>query len=155
MVIHQSIGEPAEHQSRAGVESIAHELGVKQPASVYQDLLRSGLLVQLLPTESALRNFAEGFRVAPLAIGLGNSPEALGDIQIGVPGDPRAILRYEAYRVWAAAGQYPSLCKACQRVSESTGVDGLSTDPDFLLKAFFEALPALVSVNCVHIDRRQ
>ena len=96
-----------EPQSRGSVEESARELGVGQPAEPYNQLLTGGLLLSLVPTGSSLRKFAEEYQVLPLGIGLGNSSEHPEMIQIGMPGQPRALLGYEAFRVWAALAGCP------------------------------------------------
>lgn len=147
-------GEPAPPQTRATVEKVARDLGAEDSEVSYKELKEAGLLTQVVPQGRALGQFAREYRVEPLMVGLGNSPDRLEMMQIGVPGMTRALVSYEAYRVWAFASEYPSLWDTCVKVAEPTGVEGLSTDPDFLLKNFFDALPALVSVNCVYINRR-
>ncbi len=140
--------------SRLSIESEAKELGVADPAIAFTDLLGQGLLTQVMPVESAVRRFAEQYRVTPLALGLGNTAEQLGTLLLGHPEQPRIGVGYEVYRVWSFTSHYPSLWETCVNLAEPTQNNQTSTDPTFLLNTFFEVLPALLSVSCVCIDRR-
>ncbi len=140
---------------RPSIEAEAKELGVADPGVAFTDLLDQGLLAQVMPVESAVRRFAEQYRVTPLALGLGNTAEQLGTLMLGHPEQPRIGVGYEVYRVWSFAGHYPSLWQTCVNLAEPTENAQTSTDPTFLVNSFFDVLPALLSVSCVYIDRRR
>ncbi|MEV0648968.1 hypothetical protein AB0I28_27315 [Phytomonospora sp. NPDC050363] len=148
--------------TRAMVEDAAERAGVREPASLFEGLLKDGLLVRLRTSGPAALEFARGHQIRPLALGLGNSPTHLGGFQIGMPNAARATVGYDVYHMWLFAHQAGDLWGAISMIAAEAaqanadaGHDDITLidDPEVLLTGFLNAMPVLVSTSCVYIDR--
>ena len=111
-------------------------------------LIAKGLLV-VLPVE--LRQRAElvcNFRLVPLCLTLGNTPNspdlfAIGTQELHV----LAVLDAELFDVWARCDGTQSIAAACRRASIENG-----TEPGILIVKMTQALPALLSSGAAVVD---
>ena len=148
--------------TRAMVEDAARRAGVYDPVPLFDGLAKDGLLVRTRTSGPDSIAFAREHQIRPLALGLGNTPGALGGFQIGLPNAVRATVGYDVYHMWLFAHQAENLWAAmvviadeaagANREQGSSGVR-LIEDPEQLLTGFLNAMPVLVSTSCVYIDR--
>lgn len=148
--------------TREVAEFSARAAGVTDPGPVFDSLLADGLLVELEPEGDRAREFARRHRLAPLALGLGNSPQAPAEFRIGMPNAARVSVSYDVYHLWLFLHRAPNLWDGLATIAEEAAEanqesdeDGnrLVDDPDILLGMLVRALQVLLSTSCVYLDR--
>lgn len=143
--------------TRVQVEEQASSQGVENPRGVFDELLRQGLLAQVMPIDNQLKKFAMEYRCHPLGKGLGNTAEAPEDYSIGTPEDPWAIVDYRTYFIWSYLPHFPSLWDAVTEIANyGVLIDAKRVTLDALgvLNVFIENFSMMLSLNCVYFDRR-
>jgi hypothetical protein len=143
--------------SRAQISEQAVAQGITEPDAAFGELLDQGLLVQVLPTQSQLRGFAESHRAYAAGYGLGNTAQDPASYAIGTPDDPWALVEYRTYFIWSGLSRAASLWDALDQIADYQvlrGEDGVPLTTDGILAAFTEQLPMLLATNCVYLDRR-
>jgi hypothetical protein len=83
-------------------------------------LLSVGLLAEV--TEA----FTREYRLHPLLVGLGNSPERPDEYAVGLPGQDPLVLKASAYELWQWSTLAPTLWHTCEiraKVSSTSPVD--------------------------------
>lgn len=142
--------------------------GLLEPAGLVAGLVDRGLLVETEATGPAAVAFARAHRAVPLAVGLGNTPEAPATFTIGF--FHRALLQVDAlrYEVWSWSAGAETLWQVCQaRASTQSGEAGPEPaggqpwaglepapghGPTELLSHFLTGVHQLVSANALYLD---
>lgn len=142
--------------TRRSVEELAKVLGLTGTTELVDDLIETGLLVEVAPgTEQAL-DFAKTHRVVPLMLGLGNTAEEPWMFGIGFLNQPILQVTHPIYDLWQWSTMDDTLWATCQsavdvaRRAKSTDPD--STDPDKLLTGFLGSVHALLLSNAACLD---
>ncbi|WP_410649220.1 hypothetical protein [Amycolatopsis sp. cmx-4-54] len=126
--------------------------------SIIDRLIAVGLLAEVALIPEKMQDFAYKHQIEPLALGLGNSPEAPWYFQIGLPATPRVMVGHDAYHLWMFAHRHASLWDAVEYVvadrrKEAVLRSGPETDPHRVLENFIRAMPVLISTSCAYLDR--
>ncbi|TDV40079.1 hypothetical protein [Actinophytocola oryzae] len=91
------------------------------PESV-ERLLSAGLLAQATTPV----DFTRAYRLYPLQVGLGNTPENPDEYAVGLPDQEPAVLSATAYELWQWSALAPTLWHTCEiraKVSENPAED--------------------------------
>lgn len=113
-------------------------------------LVRRGVLASVADPTA----FAESYRLVPLFLGLGNSPDELEQFAIGVPGlEPLARVGPAAFELWQWGWVAPSLwahCEVLATIGEQEA--GQQGRPEAHVGFVLELLPALLSGFVAFLD---
>ncbi|MEU7750859.1 hypothetical protein [Micromonospora sp. NPDC049171] len=151
---HRPIDRPDATWDRAAVIEAAGQLGVADPARIVAEFLEDGLLVEMTPD---VADFARAYRVHPLMVSLGNTPNDPLRYGIGVFG-AAPVLRLPAltHDVWQWSSVGASLWDVGQVVADAGAqaevTDTREHDPRHVLREFLAALPLLVGANAACLD---
>ena len=145
-------GTPAEDGTVPSVTE--DDLRAEHGAEVVADLVRD----HLLTTAESAREFAEGHRLLPLALGLGNSAEYPWMFSVGLLYQPMAVMTGAMYDLWQWANLSPDLWSACEEAAESARRAGAAepeqTDPARMLAGTISVLPHLLAGRVTCLDVR-
>lgn len=151
-------GDPAtvgeQPPTRAWVVDRAIKEGIVDADARYSRLIADGALAEVKPSPTARRAFAEKYRLLPLALGLGNSPEAPQHFFLGMANDARVAVTAQVYSLWMFGHRSPTLWQACKTVATDLSTGSQKLTAEELLAQLMQLLPLMVSVNCVCVDRR-
>lgn len=130
---------------------------VADPGRTLDDLVGRGLVVEVAPDLAGMRRFADAYRVEPLLVGLGNTPDAPGVFSLGVPGfAPIVGVDPVADELWRWGHGCADLWAACTLMAgvaaSAGGTDPERTDPEAVLRLIVPALRTLVSHNAAYLD---
>lgn len=121
---------------------------------VVDDLLERRLVARTTPS----RAFAEGHRLIPLVLGLGNSEAEPHLFAAGLLYQPVVLMTGALYDLWQWAHLSPDLWWACQEsaaVAEQAGVtEPAQTEPEQVLAGALETLPQLLAARVACFDVR-
>jgi hypothetical protein len=137
------------HHSPAALIDTCRDRGIQDTPIVIEALLGLGMLtainnddIDLLPEKLA------SLRLVTIGIGLGNSPDNLGDWTIGGPDlNPRAVVNFDVYSAWALSYRSTSW-DACEQIAK----DG-HQDPLPIAQNLVDNLPVLLSAACAYLDQ--
>ncbi len=142
--------------SRASVLTAARRAGIGRPDEVLESLLQDGLLAETPPVGDSAVDFARQYRMVPLMLGLGNTPEEPWIYSVGMVGMPIVQLSAMAYDLYEWAHMDPNLWLACEGAAATAlrvGIDdALATDPVLTLEALLETLHIMLSHNAICLD---
>jgi hypothetical protein len=148
-----SLPDGAKWTVAAATESLA-AMGVPDAGNVLNDLRSDGLLADVGPTDEV--DFARRHRLAPLLLGLGNSPRSPGGYSIGLPDRPVVDLPRPLNTVWEWSDTAPDLWSMCRRFAEAEreyeGHDPRLADPPRVLHDLLRDLHRLLRVNAAYLD---
>ena len=96
---------------------------------------------------------AEQVRVMVALLPLGNSPEDPHAWALGLPGQPLVHVEDTVHEVVVLGHLDADLWTTVQQVATSSGPSGAAPEPRTLLGRVLDALPTLLSVGAVHLDR--
>lgn len=154
---HRPLDQAGQLWNRAAVLEAARRLGVDDPEPLVAEFLADGLLVEVAPGTPDAVGFAQAYRVLPLMVSLGNTPDDPLNYGIGLFG-MQPVLRAPAlvHDVWqwgSAGGSLWDVCMAfAQAGAEAEVADEREHDPEYVLAVFLTALPTLVGVNAACVD---
>lgn len=158
---HRPTDAADEPWTRGRVTEVARQrLGAGDPEAAIDELLKSGVLVEVAPATPDAVGFARHHRVIPLMVGLGNTPEALDTFGLGLLGLPPVVqvpgLVYDILR-WGPFA--PTLWEVCREYADAQAEAGV-TDPrerdaGTVLDVFLGSLHTLLGPNAVYIDEAQ
>jgi hypothetical protein len=141
---------------RDSVEEQARAAGLGGAASVVDDLLEAGLLVEVGPEGQDPVGFATSHRLVPLMLGLGNSSEEPNLFGIGFLHQPALLVSHAIYDVWQWSTMDDSLLATCENAVDVARRAGYS-EPEFvdvptLLSGVIASLHALLFANAAYLD---
>lgn len=153
---HGTPDKPADRAwDRAAVVEAAQRAGLPEAAATVEVLLAEHLLTEV--TEAV--DFARRYRLVPLMLGLGNSPEEPGLYSVGLIGQPIVTMSSTAYDLYQWAHLDPDLWVACEGAAETARRVGIedpeATDPHRLLDGLLTNLHTLLAPNAVYLDTRR
>lgn len=136
------------------------EARVPKPASVVDELLRRGLLVEFDPLDGDIAEFARRYRLIPTGVGLGNSHEDPLTYRIAVGGEPRVDVNGDIYALWANTFYHPSIWDSAAHFAKEmanyapqpTDGDTPQLDAESVARALAANLPLLVSAETAVLD---
>lgn len=151
--------DPASTWTTQALLRTAVDQGLGDLTAPLSTLLADRLLVQVDPDDPRQAvAFAESHRLVPLALGLGNSPDALDAWSIGLLGHPLVTVSGTLFDVFEWAHLDHDLWAACRRAAERARRAGISepavVQPELLLPDVLRSLHALLAVDVVCIDTR-
>lgn len=151
----ESVGETP--WTRAALEDAAGRSGVDEPAAVIRGLVSEGLLAETMPGTEHSIDFAESYRLVPLMLGLGNSPEEPWLQAIGFYDQPVLKVANEVYSLWEWAHVDNNLWAACHAYADTSRhageTDPQETEPELILTGFLgSALHALLAAGAAYLD---
>lgn len=139
--------------SRPIVEAQATQLGIEDAPMVFARLVKSGLIATIT-LRRHMEDFARSHRAYPLALGLGNSAENLGEFELGRAEQPLAAVSADVFHLWSFLPRFSTLWDAAVEVAGDLNTDGRGEfTPEAVLRSLSQALPALLSMNCIFFDR--
>ncbi len=143
--------------TRQAIIDTADEVEIPGTADILDSLADLGLIVEVAPGSAQAREFAAQYRLRPLLIGLGNTPEDPILDGIGLGGIPPLVkVRPRVFEIWQWAHLWPSIWAACEGLAWVAGQAGNArpedADPEALLDFMFEAFRTLISHNAVYLD---
>jgi hypothetical protein len=107
-----------------------------------------GLLVEARAHGPKARAFASAHRVVPLAVGLGNHPEAPDRFTIGLFDQPLVQVDELRYEVWSWSSAYDTLWQVCEARAANSG----EQDPAEVLTHFLTGAHQMASANALYLD---
>jgi hypothetical protein len=119
--------------------------GLADAAEIVTGLLARGLLADAPPAGTRAVAFARAHRAVPLALGLGNRPEAPTRFTIGFHDQPLIETDERRYEVWCWSTVYKTLWQVCEMRSQ----DG---DPAEVLSHFLTGVHQLAAANALYLD---
>lgn len=132
--------------------------GLLDPAELVAGLVKRELLVEAPTTGSRALGFARRHRAVPLAIGLGNTPDAPAEYAIGHFDQALVSVDELRYEVWCWSTVYDTLWQVCQARSgavpdgEAATPAGAGREPAQILAHFLAGVHQLVSTNALYLD---
>lgn len=142
--------------TRQAVEELAKVAGLVAVTEVVDQLMETGLLVEVVPgTEQAL-DFAKTHRVVPLMLGLGNTADEPWLFGIGFLGQPILQVIHPIYDLWQWSAMDDTLWATCQSAVDvarrARSTDPERTDPSKLLTGFLGSIHALLLAKAACLD---
>jgi hypothetical protein len=139
--------------SRPIIEAQATQLGIDNSPLIFQRLVNSGLIAPIA-LRRHMRDFAEQHRAYPLALGLGNSGENNSEFLIGRADQPLAIVAPDVFHLWSYLPRFSNLWQAATEVAGDLSTpDAEPLSPEAVLWSLTQALPTLLSMNCIYFDQ--
>lgn len=146
----------ADPWTRDALLSTAAAQGLGDLAPALDALVADRLVVEVDPAQGT--EFAAQHRLTPLALGLGNDPDAPGDWAVGLLGRPLVQVSGTLFDLLQWADREPDLWTAVRGVARSARdagrTDPADTDPAVLLAGVLGSLHALLAVDVVCLDTR-
>ncbi|MFF1817252.1 hypothetical protein ACFVWG_08140 [Kribbella sp. NPDC058245] len=135
--------------TRAELVDQAEQVEISTPADHLQALTSDGLVAAVDDAEA----FARHHRMGVFFVGLGNTPEELGQFAIGLPGlGPAATLDPDSYELWQWGSIAPSLWHSCELRASVTSRDDQSVSPQDAVTEILADLRILISHGCAYLD---
>jgi hypothetical protein len=142
--------------TRKALEEVAGKAGVTDPDRVVSALIAEGLLAETVPGTEHSVDFAEAYRLMPLMLGLGNSPEEPWLQAIGFFEQPVLKVANEIYSMWEWANVDNNLWAACYAYADTSKrageTDPEETVPELILTGFLGTLHALLAASAAYLD---
>ena len=142
--------------TREALLTTAAAQGLGDLGATLDALLADRVLVEVDPADGTW--FAQSHRLVPLALGLGNDPDAPGTWLLGLLGHPLVQVDGTTFDLVQWSDREVDLWAAVRgvaRVARDGGhPDPASTDPAQLLIAVLSTLHALLAVDAVCLDTR-
>ena len=141
---------------RRSVEELAKLTGLTGVADLVDEMITTGLLVDVAPGTDQALDFAKTHRVTPLMLGLGNTADEPWLFDIGFLNQPILKVTHAIYDLWQWSAMDDTLWATCEsaadiaRRAEST--DPEKTDPGKMLTGFLPSLHALLLSNAACLD---
>lgn len=130
--------------SMADVVALAIQAELPNPSQSAERLLSAGLLTVVDDQQA----FASSYRLDPLLVGLGNTPDAPDTYRIGVPGQEPAQLTASAYELWQWSTLAPTLWHTCEIRAKIAG----TPTTDSLTEVLADIRPLLAN-SCAYLDK--
>ncbi|MGH3660733.1 MAG: hypothetical protein ACRDT8_18930 [Micromonosporaceae bacterium] len=142
--------------TRAAVEEESAKAGVRDPRQILASLTADGLVVETVPGAEHSVDFAESYRLIPLMLGLGNTPEEPWLHGIGFFDQPVIKVAGEVYSMWEWAHVDNNLWAACHAHADTAkragGTDPDETVPERILTGFLGAIHPLLTASAAYLD---
>jgi hypothetical protein len=156
---HGSLPDAGVGWTRPALLAAARQVGIEAAAPIVEALLDRGALVEVQRDPEAMIAFAAAYRLEPLLVGLGSSPEEPLD-GIGVPGLlVAARVSPRVFELWQWAPLWPDLWTACQGLAEVATELGQDqpdeTDPRQVLAFALGAVQHLLGQGVAYLDARR
>jgi hypothetical protein len=141
---------------RPAVEEHAQAAGLSNAPALVDQLLGTGLLVEVAPGSDEATSFAESHRLVPVMLGLGNSADQPDMFGIGFFHQPVLQVSHAIYDLWQWSAMDDTLWATCQNAADVARRAG-ATDPDYvdpgrLLTGFLGSIHALLLANAAYLD---
>lgn len=149
--------------TRKELVKYAEMAGLAEAGQVVGGLVERELLTEAPTNGAKALAFARAHRTVPLAVGLGNTPDAPHQFTIGL--FDRGLVQTDEvrYDVWCWSAVYDSLWQVCQAraaaAEDATQADNGEksdeldrTDPARVLRHFLTGLHQLASANTLYLD---
>ena len=127
--------------------------GLTEAGEVLTGLRRDDLLVEVPADAGGAVTLAQQVRVMVALLPLGNSPDDPHAWGLGLPGQPLVHVEDTVHDVVVLGHLDADLWTTVQQVVTATGASGAAPEPRALLGRVLDALPTLLSVGAVHLDR--
>jgi hypothetical protein len=124
--------------------TLATQAELPEPSSLAERLLSAGLLAVADDPVA----FAQTYRLDPLLVGLGNTPEAPDTYRVGLPGQEPAELTESAYELWQWSTLAPTLWHTCEIRAKLAGIPVADTVTEVLT----DVRPLLAN-SCAYLDK--
>ncbi len=139
------------------IAETAHAAGMSDPDAIIARLLELRLLAVVHPGTSQAVEFALSYRVQPLLVGLGNSPDDPELDGIGLPGLPPLLkVPPASSEIWQWGHLWPSIWLAAdglaQVAREAGEWDPQMTEARPVLENMLVAVRTLVASNAIYLD---
>jgi hypothetical protein len=142
--------------TRKALEEIAGKSGVTDPDRVVSALVAEGLLAETVPGTEHSVDFAEAYRLMPLMLGLGNTPDEPWLQAIGFFEQPVVKVANEVYSMWEWANVDNNLWAACHAYADTSKrageTDPEETVPELILTGFLGVAHALLAAGAAYFD---
>ena len=143
--------------TRKALEDAAAQSGVEDPSSIVNALISDGLLAETIPGTEHSIDFAESYRLVPLMLGLGNSPDEPWLQAIGFFDQPVIKVANEVYSMWEWAHVDNNLWAACYAYADTSKrageTDPEETQPELILTGLLSsALHGLLAAGAAYLD---
>jgi len=130
------------------VLSLAAATDLPAAAESVERLLSAGLLVTVTdPT-----TFAREYRLEPLLVGIGNTPEDPDTYAVGLPGQEPARLSASSYELWQWAALAPSLWHTCEIRAKVSDAPAAPAD---MIPGVLADLRPILANSCGYLDKAQ
>lgn len=154
---HCPVDRPGETWNRAAVIEAAERIGVVDPNRFIAEFLEEGLLLEVDLDAPDLEDFARAYRVLPLMVSLGNSPDDPLNYGIGIFGfAPVLRLPALAHDVWQWSSTGANLWEVCTAFADAGAraevADAREHNPRHVLREFLTTLPLLVGAFAACLD---
>lgn len=154
---HCPVDRAGETWNRAAVIEAAEQIGVADPNRFIEEFLEEGLLLEIDPDAPDVEDFAQAYRVLPLMVSLGNTPDDPLHYGIGIFG-AAPVLRLPAltHDVWQWSSTGANLWEVCTALADASAraevADAREHNPRFVLREFLTTLPLLVGAFAACLD---
>lgn len=143
--------------TRPAIVEAAGEARVAGAESIIDTLLDGGLLAAVESDSDQALEFASGFRMRALLVGLGNTPDDPALDGIGLSGLPPLLrVRPRVFEIWQWGHLWPSIWSACEGLAEvareTPDSDPAATEPREVLAYLLGTLSTLLARNALYLD---
>jgi len=126
-------------------------------ATILDNLVELGLVVEVARGSDRAREFANSYCVRSLLMGLGNTREDPARDGIGIAGLPPILkVRPRVFEIWQWAHLWPTIWSACEGIALVTNpVEGSGAEhasPESVLDFMLDAFRDLISHGAIYLD---
>jgi hypothetical protein len=141
---------------RRSVEEHPKVAGLAGAGGLIDEMLDIGLLAQVTPGRDQILEFARSYRLVPLMLGLGNSPDDPDMLDIGFLHQPVLSVSYPIYDLWQWSTVDDSMWATCENAADVAQRSGYTNpayvDPSRLLTGLLRSLHALLVARAAYLD---
>jgi hypothetical protein len=141
---------------RRSVEEHPQVAGLADASRLIDEMLDSGLLAEVAPGRDEVLEFARAYRLVPLMLGLGNSPDDPDMLDIGFLHQPVLSVSYPIYDLWQWSTVEDSVWSTCESAADVAQRSGYTNpehiDPSRLLTGLLRSLHALLVARAAYLD---
>ncbi len=140
------------------LEAVRAHLPDADVATIIDDLLGRDVLAEVNPGTQQAIDFASKYRLIPLMLGLGNTPEEPWEYRIGLVSAPLVSVSGTVYHMWEWSHLYKSLWDSCRKLAKirEGHTDPPATaeqrDPEAILTEILGSLHHLLAPGCAYLD---
>ena len=144
--------------TRSALLAAAAQAGLADAESLVAGLVGDGLLVEVSPGTAGAVEFGRRFRLVPLMLGLGNSPQEPWLYSVGFLDQPIVKMVSVLYDLWEWSHLDTDLWAACHGAATTARRAGITdpeqSEPEKLLTGLLESLHTLLAPNAAYLDLR-
>jgi hypothetical protein len=138
--------------TRSQLIRAATRIELPNPAALLDELIAQGVVARVTPGTDDAVEFARRYRIQPLMMGLGNTPEDPMRFSLGFVGAPPVVkINDFLYLLWQF-GRWDSIWETAAMFAKADSDAGRVPDPERVLGQILGQLHVLLSHNAAYLD---